>query len=153
MTKRGIHQFKAGVEKIRISIPGVDVDSANISQCLLHEQALYSQPYFTTFVACPFAGNTSTGLLSQTVDVAVPDVTSTPVVIILPVDSDSTISFPAQKAYGTGSDAAGYNVNNFALYSQVVSSTLVQVGFVKPATSRRSPSGAYLILMRKPDPT
>ncbi|RWE78802.1 hypothetical protein [Mesorhizobium sp.] len=152
-TKRGIIQFTPTIEKIRISIPGVSVDTAGPTQFLLHEAALYSQPYFSAFIACPFAGNTSLGTQDQTVQVTVPDVTATPVVLLSPVDSDSVISLPSQKGTGSGSSASGFNINNFSVSHWVVSSTRVDVRFFKNDTSRRSPNGAYLVLMRKPDLT
>ncbi|RAZ75845.1 hypothetical protein [Mesorhizobium atlanticum] len=152
-TRRGIIQFKPGVEKVRISVPGVDVDAAGTTQFLLHEAALYSQPYFAGFVACPFAGNTSTGYLEQSVDVTVPDVTADPIVMHWIVDSDGLISFPCQKATGPGNSGGGFAINSFYARTRVISSVLVRVKFVKPDTSRRSPQGAYLILMRKPDLT
>lgn len=151
--KRGIIQFAPDIEKVRISTPGVNVDAASTLQFLLHEAALYSQPYYAAFVACPFAGNTSTGTQDVTVQVTVPNVTSDPVVILEIVDSDGLISFPAQKGLGTGSSGSGFSVNSFVVYHQVISATRVDVRFTKSDTSRRSPNGTYLVLMRKPDPT
>lgn len=152
-TKRGIIQFATGIEKIRISKPGVNVDAATTLDFLLHESALYSQPYYSAFVTCPFAGNTSTGTQDQTVHVTVPDVTDSPVVILESVDSDGVISYPAQKGLGTGSSGSGFTINGFVVSHQVISSTQIDVRFFKNSTSRRSPLGAYLILMRKPDAT
>ncbi|RVC71283.1 hypothetical protein EN759_00265 [Mesorhizobium sp. M00.F.Ca.ET.038.03.1.1] len=151
MTKRGIIQFTPTIEKVRISVPGVDVDSAGFGQFLLHEAALYSQPYFAQFVACPFAGNTSTGQQVAEVNVTVPDVTNDPVPLFWIVDSNGEISYPSQKDTGTGNTGSGFAINAFFVGVQVVSSTLVKIKFVKPGTSRRSPQGAYLTLMRKPD--
>jgi hypothetical protein len=152
-TKRGIIQFATGVEKIRISKPGVDVDAATTLDFLLHESALYSQPYYSAFVTCPFAGYTGTSIQDQTVHVTVPDVTSTPVIILEVVDSDSLISFPAQKGLGSGSSGSGFSINNFTVSHQIISSTQVDVRFYKPGNSKKSPQGAYLILMRSPDLT
>lgn len=150
--KRGVIQFSGATEKVRISKPGVDVDTAGTLDFLLHENALYSQPYFSAFVTCPFAGNTSTGVQDQTVDVTVPNVTTTPVVMFWVVDSDSLISFPAQKGFGTGNSASGFSVNSFVVSYQIISSTVIRVRFFKSSNSLRSPQGAYLILSRKPDP-
>lgn len=148
MIKRGIIQLGGLDPKIRISKPGVDVDEAGELDFLLHEQHLYSQPYHFSFVACPFAGNTSYTVQDSTVSVTIPDVTSEPVVLVYPVASDDSVVFPFPKSTGTGASTVGFLVESWFIYHEVVSSTRIDVRFYKPQTTLKSPEGAYIILMR-----
>ncbi len=141
MAKRGI----ISSSKIRFSPPGVDVDTAQPHELLMHEQFLFTQPYFFRFVACPFAGNTSTSLLDQTVSVTIPNVTPSPIVLLWPVDSDESIAWPRPR------DETGGWATNWTVYHEVMSSTRLDVRFIKGLDSQRSPNGAYVVLMRNAD--
>lgn len=149
MKKRGVIHL-SGTPKIRISKPGVDVDLATPTEFLLHESHLYAQPYYSSFVTCPFAGNTSGSLLQQAVNVTVPDVTAEPIVLLWPVDSAGTIISPMSRTTGPGSSQTGWVLDFWRVDAKVVNSTRVDVRFTKTADSRRSPNGAYLILLRRP---
>lgn len=148
--KRGVIALGSPSPKIRISKPGVDIDSAADIDFLLHESHLYSQPYYFDFVACPFAGDTSSNAFNQTVSVAIPDVTADPIVIAYVADSESSIHYPAPRSTGPGSSASGFAYEAWGIRVKAESSTSLMVRFIKNAGVRRSPTGAYIILMSKP---
>jgi hypothetical protein len=131
----------------RVSKPGYDVDTAALENLLFHESFLFTQPYFFQFVPCPFAGDTSSSNITQTVSVTVPNVTSDPIVLLFMASNDSTNVFPDKRSYGEGNDFQGYNVELWTVDYLVVSSTRIDLTFVKSA--KRSPQGAYMMLMRK----
>lgn len=135
--------------KIRISKPGNDVDTAAMENLLFHESFLFTQPYFFTFVPCPFGSGVS-DVLDQTVPVTVPNVTSDPIVLLYASGGSTVNVFPAIRSIGAGSDATGYNVSMWIVGHNVVSSTRIDVQFIKPFRSLSAPTGAYMILMRKP---
>jgi hypothetical protein len=136
-------------ERFRVSKPGADVDSTNISDFMLHESFLAAQPYFFAYVANPFAGNTGNSSQTATVDVTVPDVDANPAIIIFPVTNDSRNTYPFPRDEGSGSDQNGYNVNDWYVYCQIVSSTQATITFYKPVGSKKSPNGCYLALVRR----
>lgn len=149
MVQRGIFR-KDPSPAIRITRPGVDIADAGPLDFLLHEDHLYTQPYFFGFVACPFAGNTSNSGLSSSVDVTVPGFDANPIVLMYPLTSTSVTCFPAPRAKGHGSNQHGFPLDLYEITWQVLSSTIVRVNFSKPSTSTRSPAGCYLVLMRRP---
>lgn len=136
--------------KIRISKPGFDVDTAAPENLLFHEDFLFAQPYFFGFVACPFAGYIGNGSRDQTASVTVPDVTADPVVLLfMSATSSADAIYPMSRDKGTGSDQNGYNVDSWLVMHQVISSTQIDVRFVKDSQGRKSPAGAHMILLRK----
>lgn len=141
MAKRGI----ISSSKIRFSPPDVDVDTAQPHELLMHEQFLFTQPYFFGFVACPFAGSTSSDILDQTVSVTIPDVTADPIVLLWTVDADDSIAWPRPR------DVTGGWATNWTVYHRVANSTQLEVRFLKGLDSQRSPNGAYVVLMRNAD--
>lgn len=147
MAKRGI----ISKDKFRISAPGVDVDTAQPYELLMHEQFLFTQPYFFKYVPCPFAGNTSYGIQQSDVDVTVPDVTDDPLVLIWPESSENVVCWPKARSIGTGSSGSGYATENWTIQFEVISATVIRVRFIKALDSLRSPNGAYLVLMRRAD--
>lgn len=149
MIKRGVIQLNGADPKIRISQPGIDVEAAQPYELLLHEQHLYAQPYFFKFVACPFAGNTSTGVKDQTVNVTVPNINADPIILVWPVDMDDAVSYPLQRSTGTGSSASGFAVDSSDVRVQMVNSTTLAVEFIEGSNSKRPLNGAYIILLRK----
>lgn len=142
MTKRGDIRLGDGI--FRVSRPGVDVDTAGPLDFLLHEDDLYSQPYFFQFVACPFAGNTSATSRSETVQVTIPGVSDDPIVILYNKHHDGLNYFPWNSLSATGG-----NHPDMGARWTVVSSTRIDVFFFKTAIPF-SPAGAYLILLRRP---
>ncbi len=132
----------------RVSKPGADVDTAGPQDLLFHESFLFTQPYFFTFVACPFASNTKYEYKEATVNVTVPDVTDDPIVILYPVSSASSTVFPAFRDTGLGTDMSGYDVDATFFEYRVVSSTQVNVRFEN--WSKKAALGAYMVLMRRP---
>ncbi|TGT64102.1 MULTISPECIES: hypothetical protein [unclassified Mesorhizobium] len=150
MIKRGIFQLTGAEPKLRISKPGIDVDTAGPTDFLLHEDFLYTQPYFAQFVACPFAGRTTTGYVEAAVPVAIPNVTSDPLINVWIVQSDGPISYPCQRGQGSGNSGSGFNIDAYYVRYKVDSGTQVTVWFMKPDTSKKSPQGAYLMCFRKP---
>lgn len=140
---------KIDLPTIRISKPGYDVDTAAMENMLFHESFLFTQPYFFTFVPCPF-GSGASGVLDQTVSVTVPNVTSDPIVLLFASGGSTVNVFPSIRSIGAGSDASGYNISAWIIGHNVVSSTRVDVNFIKPFRSLSAPTGAYMILMRKP---
>lgn len=146
MVQRGI----LGPGTFRISVPGINVNTARDDQFLLHEDHLFTQPYFSGWVPCPFAGDTSNSSLSQTVQVAIPNVTATPIVLLYPRSSDDRNAYPALRATGTSAGFQEWNIDGWRVYYEVVSATRIDVTFVKPSYSRLSPKGAYLVAQRRP---
>ena len=148
MVKRAIIEMTPN-PKIRVSRPGVNVDTAGEFDFLLHENHLFAQPYFYRFVACPFAGDTSNNNRDSTVNVSVPNVTSDPIVILFPVSSASANIFPDIRAIASGSVESGFPMDNWLVGYTVVSATLIRIRFQKFTGSRRSPNGTYMILIRR----
>lgn len=136
-------------DEFRISAPSVDVSSANDYDFMLHENFLSAQPYLFTFVACPFAGYVGNDDKQAVVNVETPGVTDDPVVIVFPVAGGSVATWPQPRDQGSGTDQSGYDANNWRVITKVVSSTQVDVLFNKTVDGRKSPAGAYLMLIRK----
>lgn len=146
MTKRAI--LDLGDDLFRISMPGVDVDEAGDADFLLHEDHLYSQPYYFGWVANPWAPNTNgTVTLSETVQVTVPDVTANPIILLYKQYSNGDNCFPDFRFLSSQNDAFSMSL---IAYAVAISSTRVDVTFGK----FRCPfymTGAYMVLMRGPD--
>lgn len=136
--------------KIRISKPGFDVDTAAFDDFLFHEDFLFAQPYFAGFVACPFAGYTGKAARQETVSVTVPDVTADPIVLLFLSGTVDENIFPAIRSKGSGNDSAGYNTQQWWASHSVISSTQIDVVFVKGDNFLSSPNGAFMIAIRKP---
>lgn len=147
---RGIFQKTDSGIIFRISKPGKDATSTDQRDFLLHETHLYTQPYFFGFVACPFAGSTSSSAQVATVQVTVPGYDANPLAVVYPLTSGSTTCFPSQKAVGPGSNEHGWEVDIWSVYHRVISSTRIDITFDKPNNSKRAPQGCYLMLMRNP---
>lgn len=147
MVQRGL--IDAG--KFRISRPGKDVSSTNPSDFMMHENFLFSQPYFFRFVACPFAGDTSQSSRNEIVDVAVPDVTDDPVVIMYTVTASGSIVWPSPRSFGVGNPQSGYPTDRAAALFKFYPPTTLRIRFVKGDLDRTSPQGAYIVLLRRAD--
>lgn len=148
MVKRGHFDLANGI--FRISKPGVDVDSAGPNDYLLHESHIYYQPYWTNFVACPFAGSTSTSEMQQSVNVTVPNVTADPIILIYPAINPSGNAFPHTRSQGTTSPGGIGNIDLWIIEARATSSTNIEVRFWKASGTAKPPRGAYITLMRKP---
>lgn len=136
--------------KIRISAPGYDVDTAAPENMIFHEDFLFSQPYYFGFVACPFAGYTGKDTKIQFVNVAVPDITDNPLVLLYAVSPTPEVIFPAARSKGAGNDQDGYNVMMWGISYTIVNSTTISVRFEKSGSVRLSPDGAHMVLMKRP---
>lgn len=147
MAKRGIITS----DKFRISPPGVDVDTAKPEQLLLHENMLYSQPYFFSFVACPFAGYIGNESRVASVDVVVPPVSDNPMVLVYPVSSEDLSIWPLPRAQGPGNPQNGYNLEYWSIGYRVLSASQISIIFEKSYDSYRSPLGAHIVLTRSAD--
>lgn len=137
--KRAI--FEAG--KFRVSVAGADVDTARDDQFVLHEQHLFAQPFFSTFVACPVSG-TSGSLRQPVVTVSTPalPVPDQLVTVLFPVPGDGASYWPLPPSNGTTGDQKG----SYAVVSDIQSDE-VSVQFIIPA-SIPAPAGAWLVLIR-----
>lgn len=146
MIKRGIIQLAGAEPKIRISRPGVDVDFAGEADFILHENYAAAQPYFFTYVACPFSG--SGGATSARVPVTAPDVGETdPVVVIYSrIDSDFNCFPTKRRSQGRTGGGSAYH---FHVGYRVISPTSFEVVFNRQPNSGTSPTGAYFILYRR----
>ena len=133
-------------EKLRISIPGVDVDAAQDHQFVLHEQHLAAQPYYTEWVSCPFAG-AGAGNYEATVPIAGPPVVLPNTQIVLYTQGSSGNSYyPANIAPApTGIVDAWFT----ELRGNMTTKTGLSVYFSKTGSSA-APSGAWVIYMRAP---
>ncbi|TKT79961.1 hypothetical protein [Aquamicrobium sp. LC103] len=150
MAKRGKIQLSGANPIFRISKPGVDVDSAGENDFLLHEDHLYSQPFWWQFIACPFSGYEGVEVRDQTVNRTIPNTGSVPMSIIYPVGSNGTIIFPFPKSEAAGSSANGFpGLERWYIWHSVTR-TQLSVRFLKNDNSRRSPQGCYVMLMRLP---
>lgn len=148
--KRGKIQLTGSSPIFRISAPGFDVDTAPINGFLLHEQHLYSQPFFWQFVSCPFAGFTGAGARDESVIVNYPNVGNTPNAILYPVASGGLVSFPRPRSGGNGSNQTTWaGMEYWAVQFEITSNTQVRVRFTKANSSPLSPQGAYLVLFRR----
>lgn len=136
-------------DQFRVSNPGVDVSSTNPFDFMLHESFLSAQPYFFTFVACPFASYTGTSEKNASVDVTVPDVDANPTIILFPVTNASLNTWPFPRDSGTGTDQTSYNIEHWDIYAKATSSTQISIAFHKDVDGRKSPAGCYLVLVRR----
>lgn len=146
MIKRGIVQLGGSSPKFRISRRGVDVDAAGPADFLIHENYLVAQPFHTTFVDCPFAGNTGNALLDQTVSVTIPNVTANPVVLSYIRAAGGYNSFPTRRGDG---QVFGRTDNAYAVYVTINSATSISVRFLRQAVSLTSPDGVTLVCYRQ----
>lgn len=149
--KRGKIQLTGALPIFRISAKGYDVDMAPQNGFLLHEQHLYSQPFFWQYVPCPFAGETARGVQDATVPVTYPSVGNTPFGILYPVASTGAVSFPRPRSAGEGSNETVWTgLQNWRAEFDIVSLTQVNVRFTKTISSPTSPQGAFIMLFRVP---
>lgn len=146
MIKRGIIQLGGPNPKFRISRRGVDVDTAGPADFLIHEEYLIAQPFHTVFVACPFAGNTSNTLQDATVNITIPNITPTPVVLSYIRAAGGYNSFPTRRGDG---QVFGRGDNAYNVYINVNSATSVSVRFLKQPPSLTSPDGTTLVFYRQ----
>lgn len=148
--KRGKIQLGGASPIFRISAPGHDVDTAPANGFLLHEDHLYSQPFFWQYVSNPFAGYTGAGVQDATVPVTYPSVGVIPTCILYPVASTGSVSFPRPRSLGVGSNESTWvGLENWQVQFNITSLTNVNVRFTKTNSSPRSPQGAYLVLFRR----
>lgn len=148
MIKRGVIQLGGATPKFRISRKGVDVDTASPTDFLIHENYLVAQPFFTTFVTCPFAGYVGAASQNATVNVTLPNVSEPDPIIVLYVRTAGNFNiFPTQRR-STGAPGIG-SVYSFYVTYNIVSPTSVNVIFFKQPNSQTSPNGATLIAYRR----
>lgn len=141
--KRAI--FEAG--KFRVSVAGADVDTARDDQFVLHEQHLFAQPFFSTFVACSATG-TSGSLRQPTTAVSTPPlpIADELVTVLFPIPGDGASYWPLPPSNGATGDQKG----SYALVSDIQPGE-VTVRFVIPEDVP-APDGAWLVLIRgEPD--
>lgn len=149
--KRGKIQLTGASPIFRISAPGFDVDTAPPNGFLLHEDHLYSQPFFWQYVECPFAGYEGAGFQDATVQVIYPSVGNLPNVILYPVASTYAVSFPRPRSLGVGSNESTWTgLENWGVQFDIITNTRIDIRFTKTTSSPRSPRGAHLILLRRP---
>lgn len=149
--KRGKIQLTGTNPIFRISAPGYDVDTAPEGQFLLHEDHLYSQPFFWRKVDCPFTGFTGAGVQDATVPVTYPSVGTEPIVILYPIASTGSVSFPRPRSLGVGSNESTWSgLENWQVQFNITSLTNINIRFTKTNSSPTSPQGCYLLLFRRP---
>ena len=147
MIKRG----HISSDKFRFSPPGVDVDTAQPHQLLLHEAMLYSQPYFFRYVGCPFAGYVGNQSRVGAVNLAVPPLADNPMVLVYPVSSEDLSVWPLPRAVGPGNPQNGYSLEYWSIGYKVLSASSIDIVFEKSYDSYRSPLGAHVVLIRSAD--
>lgn len=148
MTKRGVIKLGSAFPIFRVSKPGVDVDAAGLEDLLIHEDAVFLQPYYFSFAACPFAGVTGSGSRDQTITVSVPNIGQVPEITLFPVDQASVITYPALLSEGAGDDQTYYDTISYTIDAEFLSPASVRFRFTKSTDSRYSPKGCYFILSR-----
>lgn len=142
-----------GIFKFRITKPDVGVDAryATIDQCIFHEDMLFTQPYWSGFVPCPFAGSTDKALLSQTATMSIPDYgVSDPVVDMYAKNYAGQNCFPRPASIGSGNSQDGYASEAWQIRLVSVTTNSISIEFTKPFLSTRSPLGCYVSLKRRP---
>lgn len=138
-----VKRCKIQLPIIRVSKPGFDVDGASKRNCLLHEEKLFPQPYFQTIVNAPAGGGV--------VNVAIPDVTSNPLVFLFPVFDGTRSTFPYPRSESTGSSQSGFpNLLGFDVSYRVITSTSIDVRLFASSNTGNILS-CYLVLLRRPD--
>jgi hypothetical protein len=151
MTKRGIIKLATSFPIFRVSKPGVDVDAAGPEDLLIHEDAVFLQPYYFGFAACPFAGFTGSGVKDQSVTVTVPNIGQVPDIFLWAVEQTNIISYPMLLSEGSGDSQTYYNVTQNYIEARFVAPASVQFRFVKVFDSRYSLKGCYFMLSRSAD--
>lgn len=130
-------------DKFRISIPGVDVDTAADFEFILHESHLAAQPYWADWIPCPFAGAGS-GNYDQTVNVTVPADIADPFILLIPRGAGGNNYYPSvlsfQSSFPAWADAWSVNFTG--------APPTVAVRFLKQGQSS-APEGTWLVLIRK----
>lgn len=145
--KRGKISLSGAAPTFRVSIPGVDVDAAEMYQLTAHEDFLFSQPFAFGYIPCPFSGYTGNGDRDQNVTVTVPDPGVEPIVQVFIVDHNDQISFPAMYSEGGGNSQQGYNTLNYYVSFNCAAGKLT-VRFFKGGNGRHSPKGCYYMMSR-----
>lgn len=147
MTKRGKIKLNGPSPMFRVSMPGVDVDTAGPHQFIAHEDFIFSQPYAFGYVQCPFIGFTGDAQRDESVAVAVPNIGVTPIIHIFPVNQNNQIAFPAHFSEGAGSAGRNYQIINYFI-SGTASGGSLTIRFQKGLNTAFSPNGCYYILTR-----
>lgn len=147
MTKRAILQLSGPSPKFRISRKGVDVDAAGPSDFLVHESHLIAQPFYSDFVPCPFAGYVGDEPQDATESVTIPNVTSDPIALIYTRHAGGQNVYPQR--FSEGLVGSMTSEEAFDIYLNVISSTQINLRFVKQPYSRTSPQGCWLTVYRR----
>lgn len=149
MTKRGIIQLSATYPKFRVSKPDIDVDTAAIDDLLIHEDAIFSQPYYFGFAACPFASFSGNGSRTGSTTKVVPNIGQTPTIMLFPVSNASVITYPAILSEGSGDSQTYYNIIKSWVNAEYLPATSsIRFNFDKATDSQYSPKGCYFMLSR-----
>lgn len=148
--KRGKINLSGAMPTFRVSVPGVDVETAAMHQLVAHEDFLFSQPFAFGFVQCPFKGYTGTGDRDQSVTVPVPNLGIQPIIHLFAVDHNDVISYPSHYSEAGGNSQAGYDVLNHYVTGIYANGNLT-IRFLKFGNGRRSPGGCYYMLSRNAD--
>lgn len=140
MTKRAI----ITKDKFRISGEGVDVDSANEHQFVLHESHLAAQPYWTRWVPCPFA-DAGSGFFEATVAVPPPPVVLPNTTVIFYTQGSSYNNYyPANIVPSLGGPVDAWFTR---LVGDLNTKTSLSIYFTKSGSSQ-APRGAWVIYLR-----
>lgn len=149
---RGLFSNSGSGPVLRITRPGADVSTAQDYEHLLHENFLYSQPYFFTYVACSFGGSQpAASVLTETHSLTVPGIDTNPIVLVFPFSSSiSGVCFPSPISTGVGNITGGWPLEIATVSTRVVSSVQIDVTFSKEAGFTLVPYGAYVVVLRRP---
>lgn len=129
-------------DKFRVTVPGVDVNSAEDYEFVLHEGHLSAQAYFIMWVPCPLTGTSSTSR-STRVTITTAPITNDTVVILYPASSSSVAHFPSPPF-----DSVGNPTGARCYFDPPVSSgTTLRITFGVPENVP-APSGAFVVFLR-----
>jgi hypothetical protein len=135
-------------DQLRISRSGFDVDAAGPDGFLLHEDFLWSQPFFFKYIPCPFAGFTGAESRVEAVTEPIPDSGSVPIVTLYAV-KDGAIAYPILRSMAFGNLQNGWPGLEQWHISYAASPTSLTIEFVKQVGTRTSPDGCYVICFRR----
>lgn len=147
MAKRGFIGRVGSAFRARISRPGFDVDVAGINDMLLHEDLLFSQPFFFRYVANPFGGYTGNDFRDESVTVNFTNPGGRIGMVVFPVSNTNVTNYPMFYSQGSGNDQLGYNVERVTIRHSLATNSFT-LRFIKAQNSRLSAAGANVMLTR-----
>jgi hypothetical protein len=148
MIKRGVIKLGAMLPIFRVSKPGIDVDTAGPEDLLIHEDAVFLQPYYFGFVSCPFASYRGYDSKDELRTVTVPNIGQVPAITFWQVEYTDIIAYPTLLSEGSGNSQNGYNITQGYTSAKFIEPSSVQFRFMKAAGSYYPPKGCYMMLTR-----